>query len=176
MTRRIRTAAALAALVVAVSGCQTPGTAAVVNGERISDRDVSAVISDLGANPALPAIAPADVVPYLAYEKLLSQLAEDFNFTLSDEQVTTAFNQAMEANGAPTLDPATTDPATVDFLRTQSYIDTVTTLPNAEEVQAAFGPMVEAAEIEINPRYGIEFDPETTQFAPITPEWIASSN
>lgn len=174
MIRRIRTVAAVAALSALVASCQTPGTAATVNGERITDREVAEATAQIAeAFPGQP-VNPTDILGSLVFEKIFSDVAEQYDATVSDEELLASFNASAPMSGLKEIDPETAAPSTVAFLRSLYYNQSLMGLPNAAEVTQALGGLIQNAQVEMNPRYGIDFDPEQAAFVPLTHEWIAN--
>lgn len=166
MRLRLRSAARLAVVPLAAAlvlgACARPGTAATVNGVRITDADVSDVVSDFSqlglrtdALGALSSMLSATVV---------LDAASDAGIGVSAEQGVELLDQVAERNGVPTFEYSD---AMVDIARSAQ-------LENLEDQDGrdAIAGAWETADVTVNPRFG-EFDP-MTGLVPTPWPWLVS--
>ena len=149
-----------AALVLAtagvLSGCGTAGTAAVVDGNTISEKGAQVAAQQINEafHPETP-LTPADAVSALITAPFILDVAS----RIGHPQTASAAIAAM---------PSITDPAesTVEVVRAQSAIQYLSDTDKAEIISA-----LEKAKITVNPRYGT-FVPSEARVAPANPNWI----
>lgn len=144
--RRVLVPALAAGLVAsfALAGCsqvEQTGTAAVVNGERITDDEVQTATREITAQPNLDTVTPSQVLQMLAYGKIADPLAAKYGKVISDSTVV----QALPAfKGA--------SPATLETLRANVLLSQ--SLQSQNPFGDAFVKAAKEADISINPRYG----------------------
>ncbi|NCD17613.1 MAG: hypothetical protein EOL91_09960 [Actinobacteria bacterium] len=153
MSRR-SLAAALVVSAALLGACSPmPGTAAVVDGARITERhvtDASATFTQLlGSAPNTAAIVDA-----LVKEKVITPVAADFGLTASDAQVVEYFGEYTASTGAEPLPESEFTPAGLQVGR---YLYLMGEAQMSEDVQEISVSMLEAfqtADIEVSARYG----------------------
>jgi hypothetical protein len=130
-----------------------PGTAAVVDGARITERhvtDASATFTQLlGSAPNTAAIVDA-----LVKEKVITPVAEDFGLTASDAQVIEYFGEYSASTGVEPLAESEFTPAGLQVGR---YLYLMGEAQMSEDIQEISTSMLEAfqsADIEVSDRYG----------------------
>ena len=149
MSRPLRAIAALAITGLLLAGCSTPpNTAAVVNGQRITETEVGDAW--LALEPAVAdGVGPTIVVESLVQNALLAPVAADFGMSASAEDIASFADSVYE--GAPP------DPFPAGLTNVLGFIllaDQVNSSPLSAEIQEAYLLAVQDAEIEVNPRFG----------------------
>lgn len=148
---------AAAAGVLALSGCATADTAAVVDGHRITEQsaqEAALQIQKAQPNAEKPLTTP-DAVASLVMARFINAAADQAGKGLSDSAARAAI-------------PAITDPApaTLELIRASLAWNQMTTEEQNAAVTAA-----SKADVTINPRYGT-FDPANVRFDASSPNWI----
>lgn len=146
----------------ALSGCsqvEQTGTAAVVNGERITDAEVQTATRELTAQPNLDTVTPAQVLQMLAYGKIAEPLAVKYGKVVSDSTVVQALPAFKDAS-----------PATLETLRANVLLSQHLQSQNA--FGDAFVKAAKDADLSVNPRYGsVDRTAQLPLQEPVTP-WI----
>jgi len=174
VSRRTRILGALAATAALLAGCATlPGTAAVVDGQRITQGEVTEATDMFGR---LLGSAPntAAVLDALVKEKGVTPVAGDFDLVASDGEVVDYLNQYAVASGGEVLDQADL-PAS--GLAAGRYLLLMERMSGEEAVLEISNEMLRAfqdAEIEMNPRFG-SYDENGLLTATSFP-WIHTEN
>lgn len=155
---RVLRAAALAVVavtVLAVSGCASADTAAVVNGERITESEAQHAAEQVRRAEPDSGIDTSGALQSLVMAGFINQVAEKHGKALSDSAARAA---------VPSIeDPA---PATLELVKASLAFNQMTSQEQSEAVELA-----SKADITINPRYGT-FDAKRVSFDPTTPNWI----
>lgn len=150
---------ALAALatagVLVVSGCGTANTAAVVNGERITERDAQLAVEQIHAAQPNSNLDTANAVASLIMAGFINQVADADGKGLADSAARAAVPQIP--------DPS---PATLELVRASLAWNQLTNEEQTRAIETAA-----KAKITLNPRFGT-FDPQRIQFAKSVPNWI----
>ncbi len=141
--------------VLAVSGCATADTAAVVDGHRISEQDAQEASRQILAAQPESGITTASAVQSLVMAGFINTVANQAGKGLSDSAARTAVEVIQ--------DPA---PATLELVKASLAFNQLT----SEEQSRAIG-LASAADITINPRYGT-FDAKAVRFDASSPNWI----
>ncbi|WP_157598529.1 hypothetical protein [Phycicoccus sp. Root101] len=141
--------------VLAVSGCATADTAAVVDGHRITEQDAQEASRQILAAQPDSGITTSSAVASLIMAGFINTVADESGKGLSDSAARTAI--------AAIQDPA---PATLELVRASLAFNQMT-----QEEQGKAVALASKADITINPRYGT-FDPKKISFDPSTPNWI----
>ena len=141
--------------VLAVSGCATADTAAVVDGHRITEQDAQEASRQILAAQPDSGITTSSAVASLVMAGFINTVADEAGKGLSDSAARTAI--------ATIEDPA---PATLELVRASLAFNQMTSQEQSKAVSLA-----SKADIKINPRYGT-FDPAKISFDPSTPNWI----
>ncbi|MCK0113854.1 hypothetical protein MWU75_17040 [Ornithinimicrobium sp. F0845] len=152
LTRAARPVTALAVGALVLTGCGMSGsTAAVVDGEVITVKQLQAATADFNQLPVTP-VAPTEVLTLLIYRDAAAEAyAGAGNPPISESQVIT------QLRGAGIEEPSQD---LVDLYRT------IVHLQGAGDV-----PSTEGVEIEVNPRFGT-WDAEARQVMAESPSWI----
>ncbi len=150
-------AAAVGAAALALSGCAGGGldTAATINGQVISERDLQATLLQL--QPVLPT-EPGALLNTLARGPVLDAKAVGQGFELSQEEIVASIR-----GQAGIEEP---EPLLIDYVRYDFYsrnLESAGQSPTPEELAGL--------DVQINPRYG-QWDPASAQVAPALPDWI----
>jgi parvulin-like peptidyl-prolyl isomerase len=145
----------VAAAALALSGCATADTAAVVNGTRISERDAQEAARQIQEAQPNSTITTPDAVAALIMAQFINQVADSVGKGLSDS----AAKAAIPGIENPS-------PATLELVRSSLAWNQMTNDEHIKAVEAASN-----AQITINPRYGT-FDPKAVRFNSSKPNWI----
>lgn len=174
MSRRIRTLGALAATAALLAGCSTlPGTAAVVDGARISESDVADATAMfgrvLGATPN-----PAAVLDALVKEKVVTPVAGEFDLVASDGEVVDYLNQYAVSAGGEVLDKSEFPASGLAAGRYLAIMERMSSDENAVEISGQMLAAFQDADIELSPRYGT-YD-ENGVLSASTFDWIHTTD
>jgi len=143
-----------ATLALSSCGTQQAGTAAIVDGSAISDKDVQTVAVELAPlAQGQPPISPGVVLSNMILQPYV--LAEAGKNAPDDTQVRKAIAKVAKPS-----------PLTMDVVRTNLAIQTLT-----PESKASILTKLAKAKITVNPRYGA-FDIKQVAVLPISPDWI----
>lgn len=171
MARPIRSALVLAAVATVLAGCSgSPGTAAVVDGERLTDAEVAQAVEEYASVTGQEAL-PGAVVYTLVDGFILNDIASSYGLAYSDDEVVEYFTQLAESSGGE-LPEGGLSPTFVELGRTLLVNSSVSTDPDAQAIATDFVAAREEADIEVNPRYG---EVREGQIAPTTHEWLATA-
>ncbi len=167
MSRPLRAIAALAITGLLLAGCSTPpNTAAVVNGERITETEVADAW--LALEPAVAeGVGPAIVLESLVQNALLAPVAAEFGMTASAEDIAN-FADTVYQGAAP-------DPFPEGLTNVLGFIilaNQLNSSPLSAEIQDAYLIALQDADIEVNPRFGTIN--EMGALNPPAFEWITS--
>lgn len=173
MVRRKQLLSALAvAVAVGVAGCSAqPGTAAVVNGTRITEDqldDATLEYVDLTGQPAEPAV----VLNTLIAADVFPAIAAKHGLALSDQQVEQRFEELAQQQGAKVPEGGFS-PAFIDLGHYLFAAAAAQQSADAQAVSEEFSAAMSDATIEVNPRYG-----EVTKEGAIQPvqhPWIVQT-
>lgn len=161
----------LAAVLVASSlaSCAAqPGTAATVDGRRITQAELEATVADL--RPILGDIAASSVLQALIQAPVAIEAASENGVGVSDDDGRGLL--ATVAENAGVTAPETWSAGAVQIAKSDLSLEALSGLPDAQEVTAELNAAVAAQDIELNPRYGT-VDTETGTVTPITWDWLA---
>lgn len=174
MSRRPLRLAALVAAAALVAGCQAPGTAAVVNGERITDREVTEFVED--QNRILPQnpVTLADGVTSLTFERIMTPVAASYDVGISDQQAVELINQTLVSMGEPEVTEADLSQAVIDVYRAILFTFEMQTSEIGGELAVAMQDAIMEADVEVNPRYGLQGS-DGVLFEPFLHPWIAGA-
>jgi len=172
VSRRIRILGALAATAALVAGCSTlPGTAATVDGVRISESDVASATAMfgrvLGSKPNQAAVVDA-----LVKEKVVTPVAGEHDMVVSDGEVVDFLNQYAVMVGGEVLDRAEVPSSGLAAGRYLSLMDQLSVHENAAEISSQMLGAFQHADIQLSPRYG-SYD-QNGVLAEATFDWIHS--
>jgi len=141
--------------VLAVSGCATSDTAAVVNGQRISEQDLQEATSQITKAYPDSSLNTANALYSLVMAGFINQIADDNGKGLSDS--------AARAAVPEVVDPS---PATLELVKSSLASQQLTTIEQGKVVELA-----RKADVTMNPRYGT-FDAKKVRFDASQPNWI----
>jgi hypothetical protein len=151
--------AAVVAGVLAVSGCATADSAAVVDGERISEQELQEAVAQL--NTAAPGanLDNRTALTLLLRAPFTTPIAAAAGKGLSDSQVLAAL-RTDDLNAAA-----------IDIVRTSDAFNPQNPAVLSQEEQVQVLEEMEKADISVNPRYG-KFDPRTFAVGETAVNWI----
>lgn len=147
--------AVVTAGVLAVSGCATADTAAIVNGHRITEQDLQQATSQIKAAYPSSTLDTANALSSLVMASFINQVADESGKGLSDS--------AARAAVVEIQDPG---PATLELVKSSLSSQQLTTVEQGKVVELAT-----RAKVTLNPRYGT-FDAKKVSFAASQPNWI----
>lgn len=147
--------AILAGSVLAVSGCATADTAAVVDGQRITEQEAQEAARQVTKVQPDSGLDTPQAVASLVMARFINQVADQAGKGLSDS--------AARAAVASIPDPA---PSTLQLVKASLAWNQMTSEEQNKAVTAA-----SKANITVNPRYG-SFDAKNVRFSASTPNWI----
>lgn len=164
---------ALVAAAALLAGCQAPGTAAVVNGERLTDRDVAQFVAE--AQELLNQdVSLAAGVSNLTIQMLLEPVALDHDAMVSDEEVLETLNDIRDLSGMPPVALSEVSDPTLDALRAEIWSMNIQSGQASQEFSVAAIDALNEADVEVNRRYQM-FGTEGTLFEGQPDTWIATS-
>jgi creatinine amidohydrolase/Fe(II)-dependent formamide hydrolase-like protein len=147
--------AAVVVGVLAVSGCATAQTAAVVNGHRITEQDLQEATSQINATYPDSTLTTANALSSLVMASFINQVADEAGKGLSDS--------AAKAAVAEITEPTAT---TLELVKSSVAAQQLTSAEQGKVVELA-----SKATVTINPRYGT-FDAAKVRFDVSKPNWI----
>jgi hypothetical protein len=152
---RASVVAVVAGAVLAVSGCATADTAAIVNGHRITEAEAQEAAEQVRTAEPDSGIDTAGALQSLVMAGFINEVAEKYGKALSDSAARSAIPAIAE--------PA---PSTLELVKASLAFNQLTSTEQSEAISLA-----SKADITINPRYGT-FDADRVSFDPSTPNWI----
>lgn len=151
-------AAVAAAAALALTGCATADTAAVVNGAVISESDAQEVVRQIKqAQPQAQIDTPA-AVQALVFAPFINEAAAKGGKGQTD-------SSAKAALGSNVAEPTR---ATLEVVKASIATNDLT-----EQERMQITQQIASADIKLNPRYGT-FDQKNLRFAAAGPNWIKS--
>jgi creatinine amidohydrolase/Fe(II)-dependent formamide hydrolase-like protein len=147
--------AAVVVGVLAVSGCATAQTAAVVNGHRITEQDLQEATSQINATYPDSTLTTANALSSLVMASFINQVADEAGKGMSDSAARAAVSQIAE----PTA-------TTLELVKSSVAAQQLTSVEQGKVVELAT-----KAAVTINPRYGT-FDAAKVRFDVSKPNWI----
>jgi hypothetical protein len=141
--------------VLAVAGCATADTAAIVNGHRITEAEAQEAAEQVRRAEPSSGIDTAGALQSLVMASFINEIAAKYGKALSDSAARAAIPQIQE--------PA---PGTIELVKASLAFNQMTSAEQSEAVGLA-----SKADITINPRYGT-FDAQRVSFDPSAPNWI----
>jgi hypothetical protein len=155
----------------ALAGCSAqPGTAAVINGTKITEGeldDATLEFGDLTGEPPQPSI----VLNTLLAAEVFPAIAAEHGIALSDEQVAERLDEQAALQGAEI--PA--DGYSSAFIDLGHYLFSATEAqshPDATAIFEEFTAAMADADIEVNPRYGQVQD--NGEIVPSQHDWLVT--
>lgn len=163
---RATTVALVAATVLAVSGCATADTAAVVDGRRITEAQVQEAVTQIKKINPEAQIDTVFALRALVFAPFVTDVADRAGKGISD-------SYAAQLLGGSAQD---FNPYTLDLVKASWLLDSQSN-PNAltSTEQAQFADAVAKATITVNPRYGT-FDRKSLNFEESSPNWIKAGS
>ncbi|NNM46668.1 hypothetical protein [Knoellia koreensis] len=157
-TRALRATAvaAVAGAVLAVSGCATADTAAVVDGHRITEAEAQEAAAQIREVQPDSGLETSGAVQSLVMAQFINQVAEKSGKALADSAARTAVPQLQ--------DPA---PSTLELVKASLAFNQMTEGEKAQAVDLA-----RKADITVNPRYGVFKPSGSALFESSAPNWI----
>jgi hypothetical protein len=143
--------------VLAVSGCATADTAAVVNGRRITEQDVQEATSQITKAYPDSTLNTANALSSLVMAGFINQIADQNGKGMSDSAAKAAITEIE--------DPS---PATLELVKSSLASQQLTSIEQGQVVDLA-----KKAQVTMNPRYGT-FDAKKVRFDTSRPNWIKS--
>lgn len=169
-SRRLLSLAVVAG--VTLAGCAAqPGTAAEVEGSRITTNEVDVAHREFIAITGQAETSVVAVLNTLMAAELLPEVASEYGIAYSDEQITDAFEQQAALAGSEVPEGGYAD-STLDLGRYLLVLGDVQASPDAQEIAEAFGARMAEADAVVNPRYG-EID-ENGLITPVVHDWLAT--
>jgi hypothetical protein len=147
--------AAVVVGVLAVSGCATAQTAAVVNGHRITEQDLQEATSQINATYPDSNLTTANALSSLVMASFINEVADQAGKGLSDSAAKAAVTEISE----PTA-------TTLELVKSSVAAQQLTS-----EEQGQVVALASKATVTINPRYGT-FDAAKVHFDVSKPNWI----
>jgi hypothetical protein len=169
VNRRLIAALTGLALIVSITGCSTRGgAAAVVDGERISESEVAAIVTetqttlkDLDITEVSLATLPSAVVTWLLRARILDRIAEEEGIEITDGEIDEVVSQAERDLGREELQgrlaTAGVPPTRIrEYARSFVVQNKITEQANGDE-QAVTQLLADYSRefgVEVSPRYG----------------------
>lgn len=172
--RRVaRTLLPLVAGALVLGGCAAkPGTAGVVNGERVTENEVSDAAREY-VELTGQATDRSVVLNTLMAAEVLPDIAAEHGYAISDGEVTAAYDeQAVTLGGEASADGYSA--AFIDLGRYIFLFSQIQSSPDGEQVVAEFTEAMADADITVNPRYGSPDEQGVIQ--PAERDWIVGSD
>lgn len=148
-----------ATLVLSACGTQQAGSAAIIDGQTISDKDVHETTLQLNTLARTPQekFTPSTVLVQMIVAKYVLPEAERAGKTATDAQA----RQVIAKVASPSR-------LTLDFVRSQLVIQSLTSAG-----QASVLAKIRKAKVTVNPRYGtFTFNADGLGITPPAPNWI----
>jgi hypothetical protein len=169
VNRRLIAALTGLALIVSITGCSTRGgAAAVIDGQRISESEVAAIVTEsqttlreLGITEVSLAALPSAVVTWLLRARILDRIAQEEGLEITDGEVDEVVSQAEQDLGREELQgrlaAAGVPPTRIrEYARSFVVQNKITQQVNGDE-QAVTQLLVDYSRdfgVEVSPRYG----------------------
>lgn len=164
--RKIAAAVVLAGIVGA--GCSAqPGAAAVVDGERITEENLDATITDFQDVTGEPA-EPAAMLGTLVVVPTLLDVGAEHGIAVSEQQATELLDAQAEQTGGEASDPYAD--GAIQLAQMTLVQQEITELPDGQDVLEKAMGRIDEADIKVSPRYG-EFQ-ENGEVTPIDYPWL----
>lgn len=141
--------------VLAVSGCATADTAAVVNGHRITEQEVQEATSQITKAYPDSSLNTANALSSLVMAGFINQIADESGKGLSDSAAKAAITEIEDPSAA-----------TLELVKSSLASQQLTTIEQGHVVDLA-----KKAKVTMNPRYGT-FDAKNVRFDASQPNWI----
>ena len=162
-------AAALIVAVTTLTGCTAqPGTAAVVDGRRITENELAVTLEQLA--PLVGDPSPGALLAALIAAPDMAAAASANGVGVSQEDALALLDCASEAGGLEPRDDWSAGSIAVAQIQLAS--NALATLPDAAEIAAEANATIAARDVQINPRYG-SYDAASGTVVAIERPWIA---
>ncbi len=170
LSRGIAAAALLAGL--ALGGCSAqPGAAAVVDGQRISEGELSRTVSDFSAVVGQP-VEARQLLGTLIVAPMILDVAADYGVAASDDEAAQLLDAQLEASGQTAPEEGYSD-GLLQVAKVVIVNQEMSMAPDATIAVEEVNTRIAEADIEVSPRYG-EFDPTTGEVLADELPWIVS--
>lgn len=167
LSRGIAAAGLVAAL--ALGGCGAhPGSAAVVDGERISESDLDRAVADFAAVTGQQIDSPT-MLSTLVVAPMILDVAAEYGVAASDDEASALLDRQAEASGLPVPEDGYGS-GVLQIAKMTIVNQTMSVSPDGNAAMGDVNTRITEADVEINPRYG-EFDP-SGQVVPQALPWI----
>lgn len=151
-TRVVRLAVVPLALALLLGGCGRPGTAAVVDGERITDAQLATLVADLerltAPTPDAAPVAPSIALATFVQGPTIEEVGAEAGVATSDQQAIDLLDGAAAQSSIETWDYS---PELVQFARLALTRQALQADP---EASTEVGDRLAALDVELNPRFG----------------------
>lgn len=151
-TRVARLAVVPLALALLLGGCGRPGTAAVVDGERITDAQLATLVADLerltAPTPDAAPVAPSIALATFVQGPTIEEVGAEAGVATSDQQAIDLLDSAAAQSSIETWDYS---PELVQFARLALTRQALQADP---EASTEVGDRLAALDVELNPRFG----------------------
>lgn len=167
LSRGIAAAALLSAL--ALGGCGAhPGTAAIVDGEQISENELDRAVTDFAAVTGQQIDSPT-MLSTLVVAPMILDVAAEYGVAASDDEASALLDRQAEASGLPVPEDGY-GTGVLQIAKMTIVNQTMSTSPEGGAAMEDVNARITEADVEVNPRYG-EFD-ETGQVVPQPLPWV----
>ena len=167
-SRLLKVVSALLIAALAVSACASrPGTAAVVDGRTVLERDLSQASAELTQVLGQQVNSQA-VLQILIVAPTMIQVASRNGVSISADQAEDFLDEEAAAGGQEATDEY--DPGTITVGRYLLLDNLVRSAPEGAQIGAELQEEINGLDVELSPRYG-EWTPEQGP-VPVHPEWI----
>jgi len=153
-----------------LAGCAgQPGAAAVVDGHAITTAELATAHEELA--PIYTGAAAQDVLGVMITEPFAADVAAEYGVGVNDQQATDLLRRAAEqVLGEGQGAALEFGPGAIAVGRYSLVVSALRDLPDAQAAAAEYQERLEAADIEVNPRFG-EFEGGVVA-PPTLPSWI----
>ena len=148
-------AAGVLAGVLAVSGCATADTAAVVNGQRITEQEVQEATGQITKAYPDSSLSTSNALSSLVMARFINQVANESGKGLSDSAARAAITEIPEPSAA-----------TLELVKSSLASQQLSSVEQGKVVELA-----KKAQVTMNPRYGT-FDAAQVRFDASKPNWL----
>ncbi|UFU03822.1 SurA N-terminal domain-containing protein [Ruania suaedae] len=174
MRRIAAPAAVVMTAALFASGCAgQPGAAAVVDGEAITESELTDAATTL--EPFLQeGVAPAALLGAMIQAPVLVDVAAEQGIGFSADQAREQLTANAEAGGIEV--PESFSPETMELARYLFLAGLVNQSPDAQAINEEVLARLAELDVEVSPRYG-SWDPTLAQGSPVQPgqpEWIVA--
>ena len=147
MRRSARLAVVPLAAALLLTGCGRPGTAATVDGERITDAQVATLVDELSRLTSSTS-TPGTILPQMIVTPTVLRLAAEAGVATTDQEAIAVLD---EGAAQKQVEPWDYSDELVDHVR---QLLAAQVLMNDTEAGTALREEVAALDVEVNPRFG----------------------